>query len=72
MDEQLPVQEIESRAAAIGASLNEVCRRAGGARSTYTRWKSGETQPNYRLLTRMLDALSDMEIAVKRDLQEAS
>lgn len=57
------VTDIEKRAAAAGISINELCRRVPIARSTFTRWKSGETEPQLRVL-RLID--NELERAQKR------
>jgi transcriptional regulator with XRE-family HTH domain len=49
--------EIEALAGSAGLSMAEVCRRAGLAQSTFTRWKSGKTEPTldaYRKLIQVV------------------
>lgn len=56
--EIINIAEIERQAKAAGASMNEICAAAGIARSTFTRWKSGESEPNigkYRLVVEALN-----------------
>lgn len=42
--------EIESAARQSGLSINELCRRAGVAPSTFHRWKGGEHSPAVRIV----------------------
>lgn len=48
-------QDIRAR----GLTVDVICRRASIARSTWTRWKSGETWPNSRTWQRVLEALGN-------------
>ena len=64
MDSISVVEELEARAKAVGLSLNEVCRQAGVARSTFTRWKSGDHTPTIRVLQKMDEVVSDEETAI--------
>ena len=41
MDQQIIVFEIERRARAAKIRMGELCRRAGIAQSTVSRWKNG-------------------------------
>jgi transcriptional regulator with XRE-family HTH domain len=54
----LTASEIEAEAAAAGLSMAEVCRRAGVAQSTFTRWKSGKTEPTLDVYRKLRDAAS--------------
>ncbi len=51
------VEDIEAQARARCLSINEVCREAGVARSTVTRWKSGDHEPNIRTLQKISEVL---------------
>lgn len=51
------VEDLEAQARARGLSISEVCRQAGVARSTFTRWKSGDNEPNVRTLQKISDVL---------------
>ena len=64
MDSISLVEKLEARAKAVGLSLNEVCRQAGVARSTFTRWKSGDHTPTIRVLQKMDAVVSEQEAAV--------
>lgn len=61
MDGLFSVDQLEARANAAGLSMNEVCRRAGIARSTFTRWKAGETLPTLRVLRKVNHAIDNDE-----------
>lgn len=52
--------DIEERAQAIGISINELCRLAHVARSTFTRWKSGATEPQIAVYRRLCQKLDDL------------
>jgi len=56
-----PVRMIEDRAKTIGLSIAEICRRAGIANSTFKRWKSGQTEPQFRVYRKLLSALENAE-----------
>lgn len=40
------IDAIEKRLADAGSNVSRLCDVAGIARSTWTRWKTGETMPN--------------------------
>lgn len=48
---------IEAQAKAVGVSINQLCRRAGVARSIFTRWKAGITSPSVENVNRLIAAL---------------
>jgi hypothetical protein len=50
---QALITEIEKRAAAKGIPVRRVVRAAGINVSTWSRWKSGETTPTFRLWDRI-------------------
>lgn len=56
MSELLTPIDLEKRAAAAGLSTAEMCKRAGVAVSTFTRWKGGKTQPTLDVYRRLRDA----------------
>ena len=39
---------IETRVKAAGKTIGQLCIEAGTARSTWDRWKRGETEPNLK------------------------
>ncbi len=57
MDSASVVEDLEAQAREAGKSISEVCRQAGVARSTFTRWKSGDNEPNVRTLQKISDVL---------------
>jgi transcriptional regulator with XRE-family HTH domain len=48
---------IEALAAQAGLSMAEVCRRAGVAQSTFTRWKAGKTEPTLDVYRKLCAAV---------------
>ena len=58
MDSASVVEDLEAQAREAGKSISEVCREAGVARSTFTRWKSGSHEPNIRTLQKISDVLT--------------
>jgi predicted transcriptional regulator len=63
MSELLTPEEIERRASVAGLSMADVCRSAGIARSTFSRWKAGETEPTLSVYRRLCEAVSPAESA---------
>lgn len=57
MSELLTPEDVEARAQAAGISISTICQNAGIARSTFTRWKRGDTQPTLAVYLRIRDAL---------------
>lgn len=51
--------ELEREANRLGISANELCRRAGIARSTWTRWKAGVTSPRLEIWRRIERVLEE-------------
>jgi transcriptional regulator with XRE-family HTH domain len=49
----LAPDEIEAKAAAVGKSMADVCREAGIAPSTFSRWRRGETEPTLGVYRRI-------------------
>jgi transcriptional regulator with XRE-family HTH domain len=58
----LTPDQIEAKAAACGKSMAEVCRDAGIAQSTWSRWRRGETEPTLGVYRRLCEAVG---VAVK-------
>ena len=58
MDTTSVVEALEAQAREAGKSISEVCRQAGVARSTFTRWKSGSHEPNMRTIQKISDVLA--------------
>jgi transcriptional regulator with XRE-family HTH domain len=58
MHQLLTAQEIETAAREAGLSMAEVCRRAGIAQSTFTRWKRGTTEPTIGVYGRLVKAIA--------------
>lgn len=52
--------EVEERAKKAGKSMAEVCRLAGIAQSTFTRWKAGRTEPTMGVLRRIAQVLGEV------------
>jgi len=65
MDAVSVVEDLEAQARARGLSISEVCREAGVARSTFTRWKSGDHTPNFRTIQKISDVLTAANGAVE-------
>lgn len=61
MDEMTELHQIVTRAFAAGTSISNVCKRAGIAPSTVTRWKKRVTKPNATTLKKLSDALDEIE-----------
>lgn len=60
MSDLLTASDIEARAGLAGISMAEVCRRAGVAQSTFTRWKAGKTEPTLDIYRKLRDAASPL------------
>lgn len=45
MDQQDIIATVESRAAKLGLSINEVCQEAGVHPTTFSRWKKSDKNP---------------------------
>ena len=54
------IVEAERRAKVCGVTVDELCSQAGIARSTWQRWKSGETAPNTRTWERVEAVFSEL------------
>lgn len=57
MHDLLSPAEVERLAGEAGLSMAEVCRRAGIAQSTFTRWKAGRTEPSIGVYRRIVQAM---------------
>ena len=53
----LSPQQIEVLAHAQGLSIRELCRRAGVAQTTFTRWKKGDTEPLLSVYRRLVETV---------------
>jgi transcriptional regulator with XRE-family HTH domain len=49
--------EIETLARSVGRSMADVCRIAGVAQSTFSRWKKGTTSPTLEVCRRLTQAV---------------
>ena len=50
--------DIEQAAAAAGISVAAACRLAGIPRSTFARWKNGQSDPSLGTVQRLADAIA--------------
>ena len=55
------ILEVEARAAVIGVSMRQVCKRAGVAESTPNRIKNELTDPLMGTLNRLEQAIEELE-----------
>ena len=62
MDVPQVISQLEARAAKAGITINELCRRAEIARSTFTRMKAGDHSPNTRTLEKLETAVAAAEV----------
>lgn len=53
MADLLSPQDIEQLGADAGLSVADICRRAGIAHSTFTRWRKGDTEPTLDVYRRI-------------------
>ncbi len=70
MDSISVVEDLEAQAREAGKSISEVCREAGVARSTFTRWKSGDHTPNIRTIQKLSAVLPKPEGGPRQDTPE--
>lgn len=63
MDIPEHIAQIERRLERAGKTVGDMCDGAEIARSTWTRWKAGKTEPNLRTWNRLLDVVSEFEAA---------
>lgn len=59
LDTERWVAEVEDRAKALDLPLDELCRRAGIALSTFYHWKAGDNEPTLPLIRRIEAALDE-------------
>ena len=57
MDFNQWIADLEADAEARGISINKLCEEVNIARSTWTRWKRGDTMPALRTMQRIEAAL---------------
>lgn len=55
------VDELSERARLAGLSMAEVCRRAGIAASTPSRWRAGTFEPRMSVLRKVEDVIGAQE-----------
>lgn len=55
------IREVTERAANIGVTMKALCYRAGISNSTFTRWKSGISEPLVSSYLRLISALETAE-----------
>jgi transcriptional regulator with XRE-family HTH domain len=58
MNELLTPSDIERLAKEAGIPIGDVCRRAGIAQSTWSRWKRGKTNPRMDVYMRLRDVVA--------------
>lgn len=66
MNQESIVADIEHRAWCLGVSIEALCRKAGVAPSTFSRWKPSEknpapTSPTLHSIGKLYDALDQLE-----------
>jgi predicted transcriptional regulator len=54
------IEEIECRAKNSGISIEDLCKAAGVAPSTFYRWKSGDTSPTLITVERIFNAAEEI------------
>lgn len=64
MSKTLSAEAVETRARAAGLSLNELCRKAEIARSTFTKWKAGDKGLRVDSYDRMIGVIEAAEMAL--------
>jgi transcriptional regulator with XRE-family HTH domain len=67
MTDLLSPSDVETLAAKAGKTMAQVCREAGIAPSTFTRWKAGITEPSLPVYRRIRDV-----VQAKRRANEAA
>lgn len=55
------IEAIASRAFRLRKSIRQVCKRAGVAPSTFSRWRSGSVAPTQDTIDRLNEALDGFE-----------
>lgn len=56
MDTNDAYTQVADLARKAGISIGALCKRAGVARATVTRWKKRETQPSFRTWQKLVEA----------------
>lgn len=56
MADLLTPQDVEALAKASGKTIAQICKDAGIAHSTFTRWRAGETEPTLGIYRRLVAA----------------
>lgn len=74
MDQQTIIADFEARAAAIGTTMSAICDRAGVHRTTFSRWKKSERNPdpigaNLETLGKLGAALDEAEAEAEAHAQ---
>lgn len=59
MNTKQKIAQIERHLRKARVSVNSVCRRADVDRSTWTRWKNGDTEPNTKTWRKVVEALPE-------------
>lgn len=67
MENPLTADVIEARARARGMSMLEMCRAAGIAASTFTRWKAGKTEPTLGVYRRLCEVVGSGAASLPRE-----
>jgi transcriptional regulator with XRE-family HTH domain len=65
MHDLLSPDQVEALAAERGRSMVEVCRDAGIAFSTFSRWRAGETSPSIEVYRRLCTAAATVKSETK-------
>ena len=65
MDHILSPADVEARVKRAGGSVAELCKIAGIAHSTFTRWRASQTSPSIGVYRRLRDAMQIIEENVK-------
>lgn len=63
MDELLSPTEIERLAAEAGLTINDLCKRAEIAHTTFYRWKAGRHTPGLKVYRKVCAALRAAQAA---------
>jgi predicted transcriptional regulator len=52
MTPQYFISHVETLAAEAGLTIDELCKEAKVARSTFTRWKNGDSKPTFSTISK--------------------
>jgi transcriptional regulator with XRE-family HTH domain len=58
--EHNPVNILVERANSCGVSMSKICKRAGVAESTPSRWRGGNNGPSFIVVTKLNRALDEI------------